>query len=381
MLRIHYSLESDVQKTVSDITAPAELNISMRNKILKIKKGQKLAAGEMLAERPSKYGAACSAALSGKATKVNYHHLTIKSDGGEESVEPIDVKSMGPGKELLRTLQELGVNIAVLSSHADNLVINGLNPEPGISVAEQLLKDEKETIEAGLRLAETLITPVHTTLAVAAGSHYELAGAERVFVKPKYPNSLDALVVKKVTGKEFPDDTKVISVMDLYNLGRVYETGMPVTDTIMTIGDNNYRVLFGTPVSHICNELGIEVKSGDKVVLDGPFRGEAVYSLDEGVKKGDYGLFVIPAGTFPTIEDATCINCGECVLSCPARILPNMLSRYAEYEMFEMAEKHNLHSCFECGLCSFNCTVRRPILQYIRFAKDQLRTSGQAEKS
>ncbi|WP_321404855.1 4Fe-4S dicluster domain-containing protein [Maridesulfovibrio sp.] len=381
MLRIHYSLESDVQKTITDITAPAELNISMRNKILKIKKGQKLAAGQLLAERPSKYGAVCSAALSGKATTVNYHHLTIKSDGGEDCVEPVDVKSMGPGKDLLRTLQELGLNVAVLSSRADNLVINGLNPEPGISVAEQLLKDEKATIEAGLRLAETLITPMHTTLAVAAGSHYELAGAERVFVKPKYPNSLDALVVKKVTGKEFPDDTKVISVMDLYNLGRVYETGMPITDTIMTIGDNNYRVLFGTPVSHICNELGIEVKSGDKVVLDGPFRGEAVYSLDEGVKKGDYGLFVIPEGTFPSIEDATCINCGECVLSCPARILPNMLSRYAEYEMFEMAEKHNLHSCFECGLCSFNCTVRRPILQYIRFAKDQLRTSGQAEKA
>lgn len=381
MLKIHYSLGSDVQNSVSEITAPAELNIQVRNKILKIKKGQKLAAGEILAERPSKYGAACSAALSGKATKVNYHHLTIKSDGGEDCVEPVDVKSMGPGKDLLRTLQELGVNVAALSSRADNLVINGLNPEPGISVAEQLLKDERETIEAGLRLAESLITPVNTTLAVAAGSSYELAGTQRVFVKPKYPNSLDALVVKKVTGKEFPDDTKVLSVMELYNLGRVLETGMPVTDTIMTIGDKNYRVLFGTPVRHICNELDIEIKPGDKVVLDGPFRGEAVYSLDEGVKKGDYGLFIISEGDFPSIEDATCINCGECVLSCPAKLQPNMLSRYAEYEMFEHAEKAHLHSCFECGLCSFNCTVRRPILQYIRFAKDQLLASGQSEKA
>ncbi|WP_320009346.1 4Fe-4S dicluster domain-containing protein [Maridesulfovibrio sp.] len=381
MLRIHYSLESDVQNAISDITAPAELNISMRNKILKIKKGQKILAGQLLAERPSKYGAACSAALSGKATTVNYHHLTIKSDGGEECVEPIDIKSMGPGKDLLRILQELGINVAVLSSHAENLVVNGLNPEPGISVAEQLLKDEKETIEAGLRLAESMITPMNTTLAVAAGSSYELAGTERVFVKPKYPNSLDALVVKKVTGKEFPDNAKVISVMDLYNLGRVFKTGMPITDTIMTINGKNYRVLFGTPVRHIFDELDIDVKSGDKVVLDGPFRGEAIYSLDEGVKKGDYGLFVIPSGTFPSIEDATCINCGECVLSCPARIQPNMLSRYAEYEMFEMAEKHHLHSCFECGLCSFNCTVRRPILQYIRFAKEQILASGQAEKA
>lgn len=379
MLKIHYSLESDVQKRISEITTPSELNIQVRNKILKIKKGQKVAAGELIAERPAKFGAACHAAISGKATKVNYHHLTIKSDGGEDLVQPVDVKSMGPGKDLLRTLQELGINVAALSSHADKLIINGLNPEPGISVAEQLLKDERKTLEAGLRLAESMITPVYTCLAVSEGSSYELSGTERVFVKPRYPKSLDALVVKKVTGKEFPDDTKVLSVMELYNLGRVLESGMPVTDTIMTIGENNYRVLFGTPIRHICNELDIDIKSGDKVVLDGPFRGEAVYSLDEGVKKGDYGLFIISAGQFPPIEDATCINCGECVLSCPARIQPNMLSRYAEYEMFEMAEKFHLNSCFECGLCSFNCTVRRPILQYIRFAKDQLRAKGQAD--
>lgn len=380
MLKIHYSLESDAQNTINDITAPAELNIQVRNKILKIKKGQKLAAGELLAERPSKYGAACSAALSGKATKVNYHHLTIKSDGSEESVEPIDIKSMGPGKELLRTLQKLGINVAALSSHADNLVINGLNPEPGIAVAELLLEKEQEVLEEGLYLAESMINPVHTVLAVASGTSYKLPGTEAVSVKPKYPRSLDALVVKKVTGKEFPDDTKIMSVMDLYNLGMVAKYGLPVTDTIMTIGEENYRVPFGTPIRHLLNELDMTVKSGDKVVLGGPFRGEAVYSLDEGVKKGDHGLFIIAAGQFPSVEDATCINCGECVLSCPARILPNLISRYAEYELFELAEKHDLNSCFECGLCSFNCTVRRPILQYIRFAKDQLLASGQAEK-
>jgi electron transport complex protein RnfC len=49
--------------------------------------------------------------------------------------------------------------------------------------------------------------------------------------------------------------------------------------------------------------------------------------------------------------------------------------------MFEMAEKHGLHSCFECGLCAFSCTMRRPLLQYIRFAKDQLRAAGRSEQA
>ncbi|SME95306.1 4Fe-4S dicluster domain-containing protein [Desulfovibrio gilichinskyi] len=379
MLKIHYSLESDVQNVIHDIAAPSEINIQVRNLVLKAKKGQSVARGDMIAEHPSKFGGAYHASVSGKATKVNYHHLTIECDHKENSVEPVDVKSMGPGKDLQRTLQELGIDVAPLSSRCGQLIINGLNPEPGIFVAELLLECENDILEVGLNIVKSLVHPVHTKLAVAKKTSATLSGTESVFVKPKYPNSLNALVIKAVTGKEFCDDTKIMSIMDIYNIGLVAKTGLPVTDTIMTISGHNYRVPFGTPIRHLLNELDMTVKSGDKVVLGGPFRGEAVYSLDEGVKKGDHGLFIISTGQFPSVEDATCINCGECVLSCPARILPNMISRYAEYERFEMAEKYDLHSCFECGLCSFNCTVRRPILQYIRFAKDQLRISGKAE--
>ncbi|WP_320170806.1 4Fe-4S dicluster domain-containing protein [Maridesulfovibrio sp.] len=379
MLKIHYSLESDARDAISEISAPAELNIRVRNLVLNTKKGQSLARGDMIAEHPSKYGGAYHASASGKVSKINYHNMTIQCDAAGTAVEPLDVQSMGPGKDLLRTLQGLGIDTAPLASSSERLVINGLNPEPGITVAEVLLETEKDVIETGLRIAQSMITPVQTVLAVASGTSYSLTGAETFFIKPKYPRSLDALVVKKITGKEFPADTKVISVMDLYNIGLAAESGLPVTDTLMTVNKRNYRVPLGTPISHLLNELDLPVKSGDKVVLGGPFRGEAVYSLDEGVKKGDYGLFVITAGAFPSIEDATCINCGECVLSCPGRLQPNLLSRYAEYEMFDKAEQHHLNSCFECGLCSFNCTVRRPILQYIRFAKDQLRASGHSE--
>lgn len=380
MLTIHYSLESSLQNGIVDIEPSNELSVQVRNLVLKTGKGKKVSRGEMIAEHPSKFGGAYHASASGKVTKVNYHHLTIKCDGGEEAIQPMNVLSMGTGKELLRTLQSLGVNIAPLST-AEILVINGMNPEPGVSTVEQLLKDEKEALEAGLELARRFISPARTVLAVAEGAPFTLAGAETVKVKPKYPRSLDALVVKKVTGKEFPPNAKVISVMDLHDLGRVALTGLPIMDTIMTIEGNNYRVPLGTPIRHLLDTLNMNVQPRDKVVLGGPFRGEAVYSLDEGVKKEDYGLFTISTDAFPSVQDAPCINCGECVLMCPARVQPNLISRYTEYEMFEHAEKHGLHSCFECGLCSFNCTARRPLLQYIRFAKAQLLASGQGEQA
>ncbi|WP_147818660.1 4Fe-4S dicluster domain-containing protein [Salidesulfovibrio onnuriiensis] len=381
MLKIHYSLESDLQSGITDIAAPDELSVQVRNLVLKTAKRKQVKAGEIIAEHPSKFGGAYHAAGSGTVSNVDYHHLTIKCDGNDDKVEPVDVSALAPGRELLRTLQELGMDIAALSAPAEVLVVNGLNPEPGITVAEQLLKDEKETLEAGLALARKLIMPNRVVLAQAEGAAFSLFGAHIERIKPKYPNSLDALVVRKVTGKEFPEGVKVLSVMALYDLGRVALTGLPVTDTVMTIEGKNYRVPLGTTIRHLLASLGMEVRSGDTVVLGGSFRGEAVYSLDEGVKKGDYGLFAIGSDAFPPVQDATCINCGECVLNCPGRIMPNLISRYAEYERFEMAEKYGLNSCFECGLCAFSCTARRPLLQYIRFAKAQLKASRQSETS
>jgi len=380
MLRLSYPLDKELKKKITPLAIPDELNIQVRNLVLKTKKGKTLVKGEIIAEHPSAFGGAFHAAASGKVTKVNYHHLTIKCSEGEE-VAPADVQSLGTGKELLRTLQSLGVDIAPLSGKADTLIINGLNPEPGISVAQQLLADGSEYLQAGLDMARKLLTPTHTVLAVSSGNPARLKGAETIGLKAIYPYSVDALVVQSVTGKELPPDTKIMSVMDLYDLGRVVMTGRPITDTIMTVNGRNYAVPLGAPIRHLLDACDIEVKSGDIVVLGGPFKGEAVYSLDEGVKKDDYGLFIIHSNEFPEVQDAPCINCGECVLQCPARIQPHMISRCAEYERFEDAEKYGLSSCFECGLCSFNCFSRRPLLQYIRFAKAQLKASGQNEQS
>lgn len=377
MLSINYSLKTDPNRVIRPIPAPSELNMRVRNLVLKTGKGKTVKRGELIAEHPARTGRTHHAAASGKITKVTYYHLSIKCDGRETDVAPVNVAAMGPGKELMLTLQDLGLDMTQLS-RADLLVINGLNPEPGISVAGQLLQTESDILEAGLGLAEKIIMPVRTVLA-APSSSCILPGAETMKVEAKYPNSLNALTVKAVTGEEYPDNTRVLSLMNLYELGLVALRGLPVTDTVMTIKGRNYRVPVGTPIKHLLSVLEIPISSGDKAVLGGPFRGEAVYSLDEGVKKGDYGLFVIPADEFPPIEDATCINCGECVLNCPGRIQPNLISRYAEFEMFEKAEKCGLHSCLECGLCSFNCTARRPLLQYIRLAKEQLKARGQAE--
>jgi electron transport complex protein RnfC len=381
MLKIHYSLDHKPADAIRDLEPPEVLNISVRNLVLKTRKGAVLAKGDLVAEHPSPGGGACHAALGGKVKAVNYHSLTVQCSGDADTVAPVDVASMGRGSELIRALQELGVDVAPLTGSAEVLVVNGLNPEPGVSVAQQLLHDGVEELRAGLDMARKLLSPSRAILAVPKGEDVSIPGAETLGIRAKYPYSLDALVVRTVTGKEFPEHTRVINVMDLYDLGKVVLTGLPVTETFMTIDGRNYRVPVGTPVRHILEVLDLKAAPGDTIVLGGPFRGESIYSLDQGVKKEDYGMFISSSDAIPEVQDAACMNCGECVLQCPARVLPHLISRYAEYERFEEAEKYGLNSCFECGLCAFNCFARRPLLQYIRFAKAQIRAKGQGTQA
>ena len=72
-------------------------------------------------------------------------------------------------------------------------------------------------------------------------------------------------------------------------------------------------------------------------------------------------------------SDYPCINCGDCVRSCPVNIQVNMLVRYLEAGQYEdAADQYDLYSCIECGLCAYVCTSKIPIYQYIRLGQYEL---------
>jgi len=75
----------------------------------------------------------------------------------------------------------------------------------------------------------------------------------------------------------------------------------------------------------------------------------------------------------PDVSEEYCINCGECVRACPAKIQVNLLVRFLEAGEYEEAtDNYDLLSCIECGLCSFVCPGKIPVFQYIRFGKYEL---------
>jgi electron transport complex protein RnfC len=54
------------------------------------------------------------------------------------------------------------------------------------------------------------------------------------------------------------------------------------------------------------------------------------------------------------------------------RLLPNELSKYCEFNVFEEAERNYLFHCIECGICSYVCPAKRPMVQLLRFGKQEL---------
>ena len=88
------------------------------------------------------------------------------------------------------------------------------------------------------------------------------------------------------------------------------------------------------------------------------------------------------AGQAARFSDTHCVNCGECVRVCPAKMPVNMLIRVLENRMYDEAvQTYDLLSCVECGLCSFVCIARIPIFHYVMLGKYEYDRMKKAEAS
>lgn len=289
------------------------------------------------------------------------------------------------GAELGKILKGLGLNTRSLGQDCKTLIINGLNPDPGVTWAEPMLLTHLDNLKAGLEVLRRLSPAEKILLAVPKEMRLHYHDIEVAHVPSQYPASVNALVVKAVTGKENPEGVGIVGLHNVWSLGRVARTGLPLIETVLTIGSfehsGNYIVKEGSTIGELLHFANIELKNGDTLVRGGPLRGESLDRLDRSVTKGSTGVFVVEAGTIPPMQGhSPCINCGACVLICPARLSPSFLSRYAEFALHERNRAEHIECCLECGLCGYVCIARRPVLQYIRLSKHKLAQADAAAK-
>nr|WP_321395619.1 4Fe-4S dicluster domain-containing protein [uncultured Desulfobacter sp.] len=215
----------------------------------------------------------------------------------------------------------------------------------------------------------------------------DLDGFNVIRTSATYPSNLPAMVMKDHLGKELspgmtPEDTGVcfMSPEALVSLARTFEAGQPVFDKIITLIDkggkkSRVKAIIGTPISKILSSFNVQINERDRIIIGGPMRGHATYTVHHPVVPDMDTIIVQDRDIVPELSDNACVNCGECIRVCPANVPVNLLVRYLEANLYEeAADRFDLESCIECGLCAYVCRARIPLYQYIRLGKHELLT-------
>jgi electron transport complex protein RnfC len=169
------------------------------------------------------------------------------------------------------------------------------------------------------------------------------------------------------------------------SIGQAYVNGQIPVHKILTLvtKDGTQRLIkttIGTPIRDILDKFKVSINAEDRIILGGPMRGSAIYSLDHPVLPDTNGIVVLDKSDAAYASDYPCINCGDCVRACPAQIQVHMLVRFLEAGQYEeAADNYDLLSCIECGICSFVCVSRIPVFQYIKLAKYELDRAAVSE--
>ena len=330
--------------------------------------GQKVLRGERIATASRPGQGALHAPFSGTVTHVDPYRIRIDREEGR-TVAPVETDTLS-GPDLLALLREFGADLPV-GVQVDTLIFNGADEEPNMRARRTLLAERLDTLKAGADALLRAYTPVDAVLAVPGSVLERIPDIPAKIISDQYPMALNPLVAKAVTGIEGPDNTLVVGLETVFHAGRIMETGLPVMETMVTVGGSARLIPLGTPVGEIATEGGETLNDGDRIVLGGILRGRAAASPGQGVDRATTVVSLVrnPA---PVAVDAACVGCGECVRRCPARLDPAMITSYAEFGLYDKAEAEAVDACFECGLCGYFCIAHRPMLQYIRLAKNEL---------
>jgi len=263
----------------------------------------------------------------------------------------------------------------------------GLDEDLLVVTQQHVLRTRSHEVASGIRVLKQAagIEDVVILALKETVQGYGHIGGRVLGVDPVYPSAHPSLVMHQLFGREVPAGQTpedfgfcFMRAEAVAAVGAAFETGrIPVTKVLTLIArDGSARLVetpIGTRVGDIFERYGIAVAAGDRVVLGGPMRGKAAYSLDQPVQPDTDALMVLDAASASQVSEYPCVNCGECVRVCPARMQINLLVRYLEAGKYEDgAESYDLDSCVECGLCAYVCVSKIPILQYIALAKHEL---------
>lgn len=403
---------------------PAEAVIPISQHIgapgeLLVKKGDKVLAGQLLAQAKGFVSANVHSSVSGVVSKIGTAFdalgyarpaVYIKVEG-DEWVEGVD-RSDTLVKEITLTQEEIlervgamgivGMGGATFPSKvklslpagktAEYLIINGVECEPFLTADHRVMMEHSEELLVGIEILRKALNGPKAIIGIEVNKpdaierlsslckNYE--GITVCPLKEKYPQGGEKQLIAAVTGRQVPAGGLPIAVgAVVQNVGTVlavYEAvqkNKPLVERVVTVTGPNVRkpcnllVRVGTPVSQLVEYAGGLPEDTARVVSGGPMMGKALRDLSSPVTKGTSGVLLLPDSLAGRKEASNCIRCGKCVEACPMGLEPYLLCRLAKREDLDRMAGDEVMSCIECGSCSFTCPAHIPLLDYIRMGK------------
>lgn len=109
-------------------------------------------------------------------------------------------------------MKKTGVNTRSFGRRCKTLIINILNPDPGIAWTEPMLASHMENLRTDMELHRRMARASNVILAVPKGPKVTYEGIPPAYIESGYPNSVGRLVIKTVIGEENPESVSIVGL-------------------------------------------------------------------------------------------------------------------------------------------------------------------------
>lgn len=397
-------------------------NIGAPSKLI-VNKKDKVKVGQKIAEAGGFVSANIHSPVSGTVLKIDKAidvsgykkpaiFIKVEGDEWEESIdrsENLKTEIELTSEEIIAKIQEMGIvglGGATFPTHVklsvprgytcEYLIINGVECEPYLTSDHRLMLERGNELIVGTRILMKALNVKKAFIGIENNKPDAIQNLtqlvkkqqediEVVPLKVKYPQGGEKQLIKAITKREVPSGGLPIHVgvvvQNVSTTIAVYEAvqkNKPLIERIVTVTGKslqktaNYKVRIGTSIQKLLDAVGGVSDNTGKIINGGPMMGKAIKITDIPVTKGTSGILVMQEEESHRKEEMPCIRCSRCVNVCPQGLEPYLLMDISKHQIWEDAEKQHVMDCIECGSCSYICPSNRPLLDYIRYGKQNV---------